>query len=233
MTTKTAFAALLTLSAGTALAASIVNSKHDLSSNSLASVHNKVTTDICTFCHTPHNAVRPAPLWNRLPPSRDLTTYVLYQPSETLSAAARNAQIGSTSASLLCLSCHDGTLEELGSRMSLAPRGFTLPLPMVDTQGTWGTSGVLWDPARTCVANHPVSFDYEGARTEHPERLRTVAEVNAAFGMPAGRSVFFLGTNGASSMECSTCHVIHDPGIPPFLRKSTADNALCLACHVR
>src|SRR5512137_1213214 len=117
MTTKTAFAALLTLSAGTALAASIVNSSHDLSASSAAGVRNTATTQICVFCHTPHNPMRPAPLWNRLPPARDLSTYVLYQPSETLSAAARSAQIGPTSVSLFCLACHDGSRQDLGARM--------------------------------------------------------------------------------------------------------------------
>jgi predicted CXXCH cytochrome family protein len=227
MSPKTAFAAILTLSASTALAASIVNSKHDLAASSAAGVRNTQTTQICVFCHTPHNPARPAPLWNRLPPDRDPGTYVLYRESETLSLAARAARMTSASASMLCLSCHDGTLAEIGSRIRYAPVGGTLPLPMIDTYGSWGTSGVLWDGA--CVANHPVGFDYASAQAERPARLRTVAEVTAAF----GTGVFYAGPNGSTSMECNTCHATHDPAYPPFLRKSNANNALCLACHVR
>jgi hypothetical protein len=135
MTPKTAFAAILTLSASTALAASILHSKHDLASSSAAGVRNTQTTQICVFCHTPHNAMG-LPLWNRLPPSRDPSTYVLFQESETLSAAARAARMTSASASMLCLSCHDGTLAEIGSRILYAPVGGTLPLPMIDTYGS-------------------------------------------------------------------------------------------------
>jgi predicted CXXCH cytochrome family protein len=226
MRTQTAFAAILALSAGTAFAASIVNSKHDLASSSAAGIRNTQTTQLCVFCHTPHSPMG-GPLWNRLPPSRDPSTYVLFQDSETLSAAARAARVTSTSASMLCLSCHDGTLAEIGSRIRNAPVGGTLPLPMIDTYGSWGTSGVLWDGA--CLANHPVGFDYASAQAERPARLRTVADVNAAF----GTSVFYSGPNGSTSMECNTCHATHDPANPPFLRKSNANNALCLACHVR
>ena len=34
-------------------------------------------------------------------------------------------------------------------------------------------------------------------------------------------------------VECSSCHLVHDPSIPPFLRKSNAGSQLCLTCHVK
>jgi len=226
MRAKTAFAAPLALFAGSALAASIVGSKHDLSSANTAGIHNTETTQICIFCHTPHNPMG-MPLWNRIPPPRDPATYDLVQESETLSAAASGARLGSSSPSMLCLSCHDGTLDEIGSRLRYGPVGGVLPLDMVDPLGTWGTSGMLWDGA--CVSNHPVGFDYASAQAEHPTRLRPVADVNVAF----GSNVFYRGTDTNTLMECGTCHTTHDPANPPFLRKSNSNNALCLACHVR
>ena len=52
-------AALMLVASG-AMAASIVNSSHDLSA--LAS---NVDGELCVFCHTPHGGGTQAPLWNR------------------------------------------------------------------------------------------------------------------------------------------------------------------------
>jgi len=38
--------------------------------------------------------------------------------------------------------------------------------------------------------------------------------------------VLFAGT-----MECASCHDVHDNGIAPFLRLSNDASAMCLTCH--
>jgi hypothetical protein len=87
------------LCAGTVSAGTIVGSAHDFTNQTW-------TDEICIVCHTPHNAntdVDDAPLWNH-----ELTTkiYDLYD-SPTFDAT----DIGQpTGASILCLSCHDGTV---------------------------------------------------------------------------------------------------------------------------
>ncbi len=212
---------------GTAYAASILNSKHDLSSTSAnGGIHSTDQSQLCIFCHTAHGMT--STLWNRtLPPN--IGAYLLYISSDTLSAAAKAAVIDSQSVSVLCMSCHDGTLAEIGTRVIYNyPLG--APITMIDPLGTWGTSGVLWDGRS--LANHPVGFDYVAAQAAKPDRLHTPAEVNAALG---ATTVFFKSTAtspNATSMECSTCHTVHDPANTPFLRKSNSGNAFCLACHI-
>ena len=65
---------------------------------------NGGTTQVCIFCHTPHNAKPAVPLWNKVMPGG--FTYDLYS-SGSLSSAARSAATPGPE-SLLCLSCHDG-----------------------------------------------------------------------------------------------------------------------------
>jgi hypothetical protein len=77
-------------------------SKHNLSISSPGDVHATTESDICIFCHTPHNATGDGPLWNHQMSS------AAYQPytSSTLKATVGQP----TGASRLCLSCHDGTV---------------------------------------------------------------------------------------------------------------------------
>ncbi len=226
-----AAALLLSLSSGVALAASIVGSKHDLASTKTTGIYSTSMDQICIFCHTPHSPMG-GPLWNRYTPTTDPATYILFNSSETLSSAAKAAQIDNSSASILCLSCHDGTVSEIGSRVRI---NLSNPMTMVDTNGTWSKSGVVWDkintpPTRT-PANHPVGFDYVFAQSQHPDKLRTADEASTLLG---STNVFFRSTQtgtGYKSMECSTCHIVHNPINPPFLRITNTNNALCLACH--
>lgn len=62
--------------------------------------------EVCVYCHTPHSAsaqMGNAPLWNRTKPSG---AYTLYSANTTLGRPV--TQPGT--ASLTCLSCHDGTV---------------------------------------------------------------------------------------------------------------------------
>ncbi len=202
------------LCTGTAMALSVADSKHNLSTTGVG-VHSTTVTQVCIFCHSPHNAMGGTSLWARQLP--DPSSFELYLASPTLTPAALSAQFDSSNVSLLCLSCHGGTLENLGP-------------DMVDPNGTWSKSGVNWD-GKTPV-NHPVGFDYALAQSQNPTKLGTPLQVSAALG---SSNVFLrsslTGTN-YSSMECSTCHLVHDNANPPFLRIANANNAFCLACHI-
>ena len=81
------------------VAAILAGTKHDLSQKGFN------TTQICIFCHTPHNAnayVPGSPLWNHNVTWSTFTTYA----SPTLNAVPGQP----TGTSKLCLSCHDGTV---------------------------------------------------------------------------------------------------------------------------
>jgi predicted CXXCH cytochrome family protein len=220
---------ILILACGSAFAASILNSKHDLSYTSTnGGIRSTNQSQLCIFCHTPHGMM--LTLWNRNPPpATSISNYLLYTSSDTLSTAARSAVIDTQSASVLCMSCHDGTLTEIGTRtINTYPAGTIIN--MIDPNNRWGTSGVLWDGRS--LANHPVGFDYAAAQAQKPTRLHTIAEVNAALG---STGIFFRSTATSpnyTSMECSSCHTVHDPANTPFLRKNNSGNAFCLACHI-
>ncbi|MGE5623617.1 MAG: hypothetical protein ACM3UP_01175 [Methanocella sp.] len=247
---------------GAALADSIKGSKHDLS----ASGHAEVATtesQVCVFCHTPHNSRTIGPLWNR---NNNAAAYSVYA-SESLDATVSAPTPGAdgrvatmASGSDLCLSCHDGTISVAsvvknafhndGTRPNIELPA-TLPTPYaLDANGKLVRTGNLG----TDLSNdHPVGFDYAAARTAENTRLgRTDAQSQLAATKVRGSQAFVDGavnpTNGtgvdlplfAGKMECDTCHNVHDPGadggtmtLYPFLRADMNASKLCFTCHVK
>lgn len=99
-------AAVAALFSGSALAG-IANTKHNLAggTGSTAPGNKTSSTDqICVFCHTPHasDTTTPVPLWNKALPAS--TGYTVYSSDSMQGTADMTA-----SASLVCLSCHDGS----------------------------------------------------------------------------------------------------------------------------
>ena len=116
---------LATVQTVTAAPQGIVNSRHNLGSGDLAvgatsgtrlasstgigDVFTTKTDQICVFCHTPHGAntnLTSAPLWNKAIPTT--ATYSVYSTGTMQATAPTTAGI-QASASIACLSCHDGT----------------------------------------------------------------------------------------------------------------------------
>ncbi len=124
-------------------AASIVNSKHNLSVSGPGDVKGVTESEICIFCHTPHNATSEAPLWNRYESG---TVYIPYT-SSTLKAAVGQP----AGASKVCLSCHDGTVALGMVRSRSEAISFTQP---IGTEQNLGTD---------LSNDHPVSFRYDSA----------------------------------------------------------------------
>ncbi len=90
---------------------SIVNTRHNMTMSYLggASVNmdgaRNDYAEVCVFCHTPHgaNSSIDAPLWNRTNPG---TSYTLYNKPLTSGQTPTAPGVNS----LVCLSCHDGTV---------------------------------------------------------------------------------------------------------------------------
>jgi len=92
---------------------SIINTRHNLSQSSAPTITAAMDAyrndygEVCVYCHTPHGANQAnglkAPLWNR---TIKPTTYKTYADLGTTSLSQNLQQPGS--ASLTCLSCHDG-----------------------------------------------------------------------------------------------------------------------------
>lgn len=210
--------AALVVLATVASAASIKDSKHDLSSTSgTTGQKSATTTEICVFCHTPHNPAQDVPLWNRTNPGAG--GWTMYA-SPTLTASATTKLSGGTfdadSISLFCLSCHDGTTA-LGAMHNMPTVADVTPaMSAVYAKIGGGTKDLTND--------HPVGFDYAAAQAQDAG-LVLKATASTALGGNA-----FFGAAG-NNIECASCHKVHDPANAPFLRIANTGSALCLACH--
>jgi len=187
--------------------AGIATTRHNLSVSGPGTVKAASETQICIFCHAPHNSVPSAPLWNRQDPG---SNYVPYASSTAV------ANIGQPNgASLACLSCHDGTiaLGDLVSRdTSVSMAGGVGNLPA-------GASNLGTDLSD----DHPVSFHYtsmlpaqHGGELVDPSSLTGKVKLDAS-----GR------------MQCTTCHDAHDDTNGQFLVMANTASALCVACHTK
>jgi hypothetical protein len=77
------------------------------------SANNSNATEVCVFCHTPHNASSSVQLWNKAsgasPYDQPLASaYQLYTSSPRLTNTVKHSALTAASESMLCLSCHDG-----------------------------------------------------------------------------------------------------------------------------
>lgn len=182
---------------------SIVNSKHNLSASGPGLVKAAAESEICIFCHTPHNSSPEAPLWNRF------SSGATYQPYRSTTVKAVIGQ--PTGASKLCLSCHDGTiaLGMVRSRPSLVTRGAAAPLPPGKTR--LGTD---------LADDHPISFTYDAALASAHGQLKNPATLLGAVRLDHNRQ-----------MQCTSCHDPHDNQNGKFLAQKNIASGLCLNCH--
>ncbi len=181
--------------------AQIASTLHNLSATGPGTFKATNTTEICVFCHTPHNAAPARALWNRdLPP----TTYTLYQ-SSTLAAQINQP----TGASRLCLSCHDGTTA-LGA-LRVAPGGGAVSLGPLTGKSSLGTD--LSD-------DHPVSFVYDTTLASKQGQLLDPSVLTNQ-----------IRLDETGQLQCTACHDPHISVNRSFLRVDDRYAALCTACH--
>ena len=191
----------------TALAmAGIGTTRHNLSVSGPGTVKAASETQICVFCHAPHNSSPVAPLWNRKTPA---ASYVPYSSSTARAVAGQP-----TGSSLNCLSCHDGTIAmgevlSRASRIGMAGGATTLPA---------GRSNLGTDLSD----DHPVSIRYDASlAAAHGGQLVDPSTLNGKVRLDAG-----------SRVQCTSCHDAHDDSNGKFLVVSNQAGALCMTCHV-
>jgi hypothetical protein len=204
-----------------ASAGTIVGSIHDFS----ASGWNP-TGEICVVCHTPHNAqddpVTGEPmtlLWNHEVTSTDFDMY----DSPTFQGKDTQAT-NPTGNSLLCLSCHDGSvaIDAFGGRTGSIFMGENNP-------ATVGANGDLRD-------DHPISFTYDSALADVDGSLALPDDTNVILGSDKTRE----GTITQvmlydQQLQCASCHDVHNNFVAddPLLKISNASSGLCLTCHTK
>ena len=189
----------------------------------------------CVYCHIPPEeaGAQPAdfggiPDWNRFLPATD--NYRLYFSQTLDSKVGRPNPI-----SLLCLSCHDGTMAV--DMVVFKPATFD---PSTDTAmhmrinasddiescGKCHNGQVAHDIAikvigTDLVNDHPVSMRYAGLGWDDPD----FRPPDTPDGFANGVKLY----NG--NVECMSCHNVHDPSREVLLRANA--EVLCLTCHVK
>ena len=175
--------------------------KHNLSTSGPGPVKATGTTEICVFCHTPHNAAPVTPLWNQ---TLSTATYTPYA-SSTMNAVPGVPQ----GSSKLCLSCHDGTVA-IGS---------TAGAGQIPMQGL--TSGKLTGASSLGTNlgdDHPISF----VPVSMPGLVNPPAGSSVA--LDANGQVQCISCHDSHQMDI-------DPTQKKFLVMNNASSSLCLVCH--
>ncbi len=223
---------------------------HDLATshngmNYTASQSDALLNRICIFCHAPHNAYRlstatggagplaPAafdylPLWNHNLNGFD-TNFTMYdngqgapQSGPQASQAILNGMVpGSTS--LLCLSCHDGTI-------AVNQYGNVDQLPgSVSNGSTTMAPSYLIGQDKYLGNHHPIGFNYDDVQAGDPG----IRNADAAMLTPTTFVRDHLAGPGNSMMECATCHAVHNKENTgeTLLWRSDQNSELCLTCH--
>ncbi len=182
----------------------VAQTPHNLSVSGPGAVRAASETQICIFCHAPHNTGGMRPLWNREAP---VASYQIYE-SSTL-----DAQPGQpTGASKLCLSCHDGTIA-LGSVLSRQDR--------IRMAGSDYIPAGLTNLGTDLSDDHPISFHYTSGLAASDLQLASPAA------LPGEIKLDVTG-----QLQCTACHDAHNNQFGDFLVRSNESGALCTACHL-
>ncbi len=206
-------------------------------------------TEVCIFCHTPHSGSLDGPLWNRALPTA--TKYTHYN-SASLSALGAGRAVEKES--LLCLSCHDGSISVntlMNYRNSFPfefPEHFgsqNYPIPFLGFPDGMNPGGKIGasrgnDIDTDLSDDHPISFKYKSVADIKFNEFKDVPTAE-------GAGVRFFPGNADDAdkrVECSSCHDPHvmydtftnpmaNETYRPFLITTNAGSALCLACHTK
>ena len=247
-----AVGALCLASSPALIAGTIAGSKHDLGSGNFYGGAKADTSEICVFCHTPHNAnnqgeMAGAPLWNRR--LTDTGNYLMYT-SPTMDASCLATPSG---VSLACLSCHDASNGNgvgggsgavaggngNGDQHELVNPSNAIPAALLEG-GAGGAScnACHGEDGRNGSGPWPKLYEEwqigNDLRNDHPISLLYADTLNADsyFNTPPDpQNGWFDVRLYEGRVECPSCHNPHDPDNVPFLRKTINGSALCLTCH--
>jgi predicted CXXCH cytochrome family protein len=186
------------------------------------------------------------PLWNRVNPGA--AGFTLYSGLNMQSVSFKSS-FTADSTSLFCMSCHDGVtkisavynagvIEGDGApnvKAHAAKAGAFYNNPL----GASASTNLTKDLSKT----HPVNFQVVASNNSQ-------ADLNVGTGSVMGPGVapgygyaatetfpLFKTTDanglraGNRSLECGSCHAVHDSLNSPFLRYTMTGSRLCLGCH--
>ncbi|MGB6366104.1 MAG: cytochrome c3 family protein [Thermoanaerobaculia bacterium] len=195
----------------------MVSTVHNLSVSGPGEIRSLTERQVCKFCHVPHNATVPQPLWGHT------VSRAQYQVPSIRTGRSRQPAPQPDGSSRLCLSCHDGTIA-LGD-----VAGEQAPIPMAGAvRLTSGRRGFI---GTDLSGSHPISFRFAEVEQSTPEEndmgLRALSAIQAD-------PEVHLDAEG--KMQCTTCHDPHsdrfyvEGKVPRFWVKPSVDD-VCLTCH--
>jgi predicted CXXCH cytochrome family protein len=221
---------------------------HDLSSGQPGGAYGDAAEQgagglnrICVYCHAPHNTVMPngaytyMPLWNHEGTVANFTMYsngtdmpgsAQHQSQAMAEFASLSSQPGSVS--LLCLSCHDGTV----GTNAYGTAGMTSSVGD-GTKNLTGTKYNIGGGANSLQNHHPIGFSYQGVIDGLDDEIAaTTASVvgGQATGPQTIADLLWKG-----NVECVSCHDVHNTkntGSKLTWIEDT-NSALCLTCHLK
>ncbi|MDH3972660.1 MAG: cytochrome c3 family protein [Deltaproteobacteria bacterium] len=215
-------AMVFSLFAAATAMATIENSRHNLSDWGAYTYSAEAggTTEVCIFCHTPHNAVKNYPLWNRTNPVT--VTFNFYSSAHfNMSPGGSRSGIEFTpgSVSLLCMSCHDGAT----GLFSAVVNKFGEVATFAGGPALKGPAAIGADP-QSLSNDHPVNFQY----TQGSDA--TYFRPQSGAGSAEEQGIKFFGSTG-NYVECASCHDPHRIDTGKFLRQANTSSNLCQSCH--
>lgn len=222
--------------------AGISNTVHNMSTTGTGTIKATSETEICVFCHIPHNAQAGRPLWNHDMPTTGYTMYTSeyltragYTMPTALGTPTAPGQVAAGTLSRQCLSCHDGTVAVgavymvrgtiLGDSL-IAMSGVTADKMPTTATGYIGTN---------LTKHHPVGIVYNaGITIAFGSGSRTIELISG----PTSTDMKLYTISATYYVECSSCH---DPHLQntKFLRDTDGANLAakisntCSACHIK
>ena len=173
------------------------------------------TGEMCIVCHTPHNAITAgvssnAPLWNHATTTATFSTYVGFDLESTPGQPS--------SSSLLCLSCHDGTV-------ALDSFGGNTGSNFIGGGANFGTD---------LTNDHPIGVSYTDTEIASDGELQPLTNTYTVPVVGGVDTVLNGLLNNGTTVECASCHDVHNKNTDASLLKvNNANSALCTTCHAK
>lgn len=214
---------ILLLILGIAVFAGVKDTKHNFSSQ--ANSPNAFfygTRQVCVFCHATHNGNQTlGALWNH--EANVAQSYIMYDsPTMDMDVAVDRPHKGS----LVCLSCHDGTIA-INSLNNL---------PGPEAAGNYGTPGGAAIDGAGKLTSGSDAFVGTDLTDDHPVGITYDASKDpSGFYAKTGNPVNYpdkLLSEGLY-VECVSCHNPHDNTYSNFLIESNTGSNLCIRCHTK
>lgn len=192
------------------------------------------STEICIFCHTPHNSVPGQKfLWNRI--AGEVTQFQMYTSSPTLNFTSKPTMPGELSK--MCMTCHDGVsainamanprgivgmnyyYNQIGDIYDGDPDFSACEDPLNNPwcknigEGELTFPGDQFDDSYTAgtggalLNDHPISFIYSQSEADSTIKTADGANGSSIGGLPLWYST--IGPSSGYRVECVTCHDPH------------------------